>query len=218
MTMRTLIETKSGPIRTVIRANTMSLLTFAPAERNVIMRTALQAGGDFWIRTFLGKRLSAYAYRLSYRVSAKWKRTKEQWGGVATPFVGLTPVGGGHPVPTWKQSNGQKLSEAIKGAYAKAKAQGLTKQVLEVRVPYGHAIPADKSAVFRTVPSWELNRFADVVGKTLASILTTGKLALRDKPGQLTGPTTRTIVGAVSRLPAHHASRTIGGGPPRAGG
>lgn len=217
MTMRTIIDTKAGPIRTVIQANTMSLLTFAPAERNVIMRTALQAGGDFWIRVFLMKRLSAYAYRLSYRVSKKWRETKEQWGGGNTPFVGLTPVGGGHPVPTWSQTNGQKMSEAIKGAYAKARAQGLTKQVLEVRVPYGHAIPADKSAVFRTIPSWELQRVAEVVGKTLASILTTARLALRDKPGQLTGPTTRTIVGAASRLPAGHAARSVGGDAPRKG-
>ncbi|MBA3588517.1 hypothetical protein [Methylibium sp.] len=199
--MRTIASTTAGPIRTVIQAKTMSLLSFLPAERNLILRTVMQAAGDFWIRTFLPKRFTPYARRLGYSVGRKWQTSKErQTAGPVLPFVGLTPAGGGPPAPGWSQRNGEKMIvAAMRGATAKGMSKGLNKQSVIIRIPFGHAVRAETSATFRFIPSWEMARLAEIISKTLADIIGSARLRPSARPGRVAAQFSRTIIGASSR-------------------
>lgn len=164
-------QVKQGPIRAKLMAEGGALALFDPKQRNTIVRIAMKAGGDFWVGTFLPKRFSQYAVSIGYRVSSRWRKYKEFQTGVAVPFVGLTPPGGGPRAPKWKNTNPQKMiTAALAGSKATATATGNNARI-NISIPYGHAVLPETSEMFRTVPSWEMDRIADVVGARLQDLL-----------------------------------------------
>lgn len=161
----------NGPIRARLEAEGMALALFDPKFRNDVVRLAMKAGGDFWVNVFLPKRFSQYAFSMGYRVSSRWRKYKEFQGGVAVPFVGLSPPGGGPIAPKWKRTNPEKMiTAALGGARASATATANRARIV-VSIPYGHAIQPETSDMFRFVPSWEMERVAQVVGKSLQDLL-----------------------------------------------
>lgn len=164
-------ETKVGPIRARIEAEGSALALFDAKVRNTIIRTALSAGGQFWLQVFLPKRFSSYATTFGYTASQRWRKFKEFELGAAVPFVGFTPPGGGPAAPRWKQKNGEKMiTAALNGANYTATATAANARII-FRIPYGHPVQQMTSDMFRTVPSWEVERVGEVVGKKLQDIL-----------------------------------------------
>jgi hypothetical protein len=164
-------EVTVGPVRAQLIAAGPALALFRDSERNAFVRFALTAGGAFWLDVFLPKRFSDYSTSFGYRVSRKWRDLKIALTGVAVPFVGLTPSGGGPVAPRWKQENGAKMVDvALADSRARATATGNSAAII-ITIPYGHPVQADTSDMFRTLPSWEVDRIADVVGQTLQRLL-----------------------------------------------
>ncbi len=206
---RRVYEAKVGPIRAQILAAGGALVLFDASTRNEIIRAAMLEGGKFWMRAFLPMRFSQYAYRLGYTVSEKWSRRKLRDLGVSVPFVGFTPPGGGRRAPTWKGTNPEKMiTAALNGASVRASAAA-GRASLTIRVPYGHAVREETTASFRTLPSWEVARIAEVVGKALVDQIADRFMAGDAKPGRRTMPIPQArVVGAGS-------PRQVGGGNKR---
>lgn len=196
---RKVYEAKVGAIRCVLMARGGALALFEAKTRNELIRNALTAGGVFWLRAFLPKRFSQYAYRLGYRVSKKWKDQKERHLGVVVPYIGGTPPGGGRVMPTWSQRNGEKMiTAALNGANVKATATASVASLV-FRVPFGHPLQADHAAWFRAMPSWEIQRVAEVTAKALDELTTTAFMEGRGVRGDSRGtgaPTQVRVTGA----------------------
>ncbi len=181
---RRVYEAKVGPIRAQIFAAGGALAFFDASTRNEIIRAALLEGGKFWMRAFLPMRFSQYAYRLGYTVSQKWSQRKLRDLGASVPFLGFTPPGGGRQAPTWKGTNPEKMiTAALNGASVRATAAA-ERASLTIRVPYGHPVREDTTASFRTLPTWEVDRIAEVVGKALADQIADRFKAGDAKPGR----------------------------------
>ncbi len=172
MTAEKVYQIRQGPIQAAIHAEGAALALFKTKHANNLVRLSLTAGGRAWIEIFLPKRFSAYANSIGYRVSQKWREIKERaTGSAAIPFLGLTPPGGGPVAPRWTQRNGAKMMPtAIRGARAAATATSANARVV-ITIPYGHAVQAETSAMFRNVPSWEVDRVAEIVGAHLQNLL-----------------------------------------------
>ncbi len=158
-----------GPVRATIVAYGGALALFSAKERNDIVRGALLAGGQYWLGAFLPKRFSVYAFTLGYRVSEKWRRTKQWQLGAAVPFVGGTPPGGGPRMPSWKGKNGEKMiTAALSGATASATATAGNSKIVWL-IPFGHAVRPETSEAFRMIPTWEVERIAEHVSESLGA-------------------------------------------------
>lgn len=210
--MPIVFQERHGPISVTIEAHGAALALFSASERNTIKRTALVGGGVFWCNKFLGKRFSSYSFALlGYRVSNKWRLRKERDLGQAVPFVGYTPINGGNP-PTWKKGkNGEKMMDAVQRGTKVAATATEKSNFIRITVPFGHPIPAQHSAAFRTLPAFEVGAVAGEVGRILVAILN-GAIDVRsDVASQKI--IQRTIVGSVSQLPPRntgHGSRKVG--------
>jgi hypothetical protein len=154
MTAEKVAEGEVGPIRAELLASGPALALFKPAVANRIVREALLAGGQFWGRVFLPQRFSPYAYRLGYQVGEKYERRKERLWGEATPFV-LTGEWYGVALTQWR-------------ADATAKGGG---GEIRIRIPVPHPTRPETQGAFRTVPTWEVERIGQEVGKALRAIL-----------------------------------------------
>ncbi len=164
-------EAVQGPIRATIIANGPALALFSAKARNSIIRTALQHGGRYWLRTFLPKRFSDYAYRIGYNDSHSWAKAKQFLLGKSIPFIGFTPPGGGKRDPKRKATNPEKMAvAAINGANVRSTATAKNARIV-FTIPYGHPVRPETSAQFRTVPPWEVDRVAKVVAETMQRIL-----------------------------------------------
>jgi hypothetical protein len=204
-----------GPIRVSVNAQGAALSLFKKGERNEIIKAAMAQGGRFWIDKFMMKRFSMYAYAvLGYRASARWRATKQRYLGQAVPFVGFTPTNGGSP-PTWKKGkNTEKMMNAVKRARVEGRSRGDKFSAL-IFVPFGHAIPAEKSANFRTIPAHEIGAISGEVARALAHFLWYGidkssNIATKQVEG-------RTMIGATSQWSRglDPSGRSVGPSPSR---
>lgn len=159
---------QNGPIRTTLEAYGGALALFSPAERNRAKRRAGERGGRFWLAVWMPKRFSGYAYFLGYRVSSKWAAKKKSGGVGNTPYVGMTPPGGGPAAPGYKQNNGAKMADAVSGSTVTTPANG---ESINIKVPYGHPIQSDKAAAFRTLPASEVEAIANEMADELGRII-----------------------------------------------
>ena len=185
-------EARQGPIRAVLEAQGAALSLFTQREANTAVREALEAGGDFWVRVFLPMRFSDYARKLGYRVKPTTAKAKALLSGRAVPFV----------------QTGQLQQMAIPGAWARATATGGLGTIW-IRIPRPHALRPEFAQVFTTVPTWEINRIAEVVETALAQIIQ-GSVQTTDRKGRqvarLIGPRTAARV-SPNRRPAQRSRR-----------
>lgn len=211
MTERTVYQTQIGPVRARIVAAGGALALFDAKVRNNITRDGMLDGGRFWLQVFLPKRFSNYAYRFGYHVGKAWRQTKERQLGAAVPFVGGTPPGGGPVMPHWSQKNGEKMiTAAINGASVRATATA-NRANLTFRIPYGHPVDAQASATFRTLPSWEVERIAQVTGQSIEDRILQGFASGAGFSGgsRVVAPAARAVGVGEPRKVGGHAQRRV---------
>ena len=153
---------QSGPIKYRIEAQGTALALYKTAERNRMVRNSLRRGGVFWLGFYLAKRFSMYSkIILGYpNITKRWAITKARKLGIVVPFMGLRGIGD----PT------KMVIAATVGGRASAIATA-TKGEIRITVPYGHPIPEQYSAAFRTIPTKEVQDIADEVAIGLAAEL-----------------------------------------------
>jgi hypothetical protein len=170
---------KHGPLRVVIEAHGGALAIFSPASRAKVIKRAFRESGMKWMHKWMPLRFTRYAYRLGYYVSNKWKARKLRDGGSDSPYVGLTPTGGGPPVPNWNARNGAKMVDAVRGGRVTASGRG-GNEVLNIMVPYGHPIQSEKAVKFRTIAPNEIEDMADVMSRRIANEIKGSRLVSRN--------------------------------------
>lgn len=142
MTTRAVIaQDRHGPIRIAVECHGLALQVLTKAERNRAVREALVAGGQLWLRVFAPLRFTPYARRLGYYLPKP------------EPFV----------------RKGEMRDSVLGSSSVAAVARGGASEI-RIKVPYGHPLNARHADIFKTVPSWEVQRVADEVGAWLLGI------------------------------------------------
>jgi len=155
-----------------------ALALFSPGRRSQIIKRAMREAGYMWLFKWVPMRFTPYAFRIGYRVSKKWANKKIRAIGKAIPFIGATPTGGGKAFPGWSQVNGAKMCDAIKDARLTASGNN-GREVINIKIPYGHAIQNNNSKVFRRVAPWEMDDMARVFERRMASEISGAKSVIR---------------------------------------
>lgn len=172
-------DRKHGPLRVVIEAHGGALALYSKQNRSKVIKRGMREAGMMWVHKWLFLRFTRYAYKLGYYVSNKWKARKVREGGSDMPYVGLTPTGGGPPVPSWKTHNGAKMIDAVRGARVTAGGSDGNERI-NILVPYGHPIQTEKAKPFRTVAANEIEDMADVLSRRIANEIAGSRLVVRD--------------------------------------
>jgi hypothetical protein len=169
-------------------------------ERNIAVRTAMLAGGQFYMRKLYHRRFTnmAHARRLGY------SRRKGARRAV------FTTSAGGHTIrDTDPLVNTGQLAKAALERYrvdarsTKAgKLGGKARALIKYSRP--HAMKPQDAIVLRAVSGDEVQAVARVVGQELASILASAQ-PITSGRGKRSGR--RTLTGAASRLPASTVAR-----------
>lgn len=189
-----LTPTSKPPIRAVLETERGRMaFIFEPRERNAIVKAAMERAGRYWIAVWMMRRFTKYAYMLGYRASGKWNlRKKRDTGAEATPFWGLTPHGGGPAAPGYSQHNGAKMADAVRGA--SVSSVGIAgRESLTIKIPYGHPIPSDKSAVFRKLPKHEVDAMAQEIADELDRMISGRKSVPKPAPRKVGGAMPRKV-------------------------
>lgn len=158
MRLKTFTTGGEMPLRIAIDLNRAAMAMFSRYEQNAAIRDALKAGGQLWTVVFLPQRFSDYVRRIGYDETAKWEATK------IALFKRGTIQG---PQPTPFVFVGIMRETAMSGARVEAAATA-SRQVITIRIPFGHPVQSKAAAVFRTVPPWEVLRIAEEVRLVLA--------------------------------------------------
>ncbi len=151
------ISSEKGTIGYELILQDKALALFSQSEHNAIVREAMAKAVGFWLNVFLPKRFSDYAYKLGYRISQKYKKSKrgQLKGAEPTPLV----------------YEGLLVDAALQGANAHSTATKGKPSAI-VRIPTGgHALAPIVTAVLRTVPNYEVTRVAETFGQALADII-----------------------------------------------
>jgi hypothetical protein len=172
-------QAKHGPMRVVVEAHGGALALFSPAHRAKVIKRGLRESGMMWLYKWMPLRFTKYAYKLGYYVSNKWKARKLREGGSDMPYVGLTPSGGGPPVPSWNARNGAKMADAVRAGRVTASGKDGAER-LNILVPYGHPIQSEKSVPFRTIPANEMEDMAAVLSRRIANEIAGSRLAVKE--------------------------------------
>jgi len=146
------VTAEAAPIRVAIEAWDFALCLFSQSERNLIVRSALYDGGEYWRTVFLPLRFSPYAKTLGYAVTKKWE-LKKGGPGTAIPLV-------------W---TGDLHDIAVQGAHVEARADASTAAII-IRIPvprYANQQPMVYK-VLRSIPAIEVERIAAIVLKSIA--------------------------------------------------
>ncbi len=111
------------------------------------------------------------------------------------------------------------ITAALNGSRAVATSTANNRRITW-KIPYGHPIPAEHSAAFRTLPTWEVERVAQVVGQSIDAFMHSGALEARE--AELTGRSS-SLIGRTSSLrnvgkTSSLADRPVGGAPVRSFG
>jgi hypothetical protein len=159
---------KKGPLRVAIEANEGALALFSDKERAKIVRRGMERAGWTWAKKWMPLRFTRYAFKLGYRVSARWVRYKMFKLGEAIPFVGMTPPGGGDMSGHWTQRNKAKMIVQALGRVKVTAKGGKGQEEVTIRVPYGHAIQTQHSKWFKTVTDQEAEDMARALSKRVA--------------------------------------------------
>ncbi len=151
---------------------------FLGADRKVIIRESLWAGGE-WFRTErIPMRFTDFAYRLGYRVTDEWKKEKRNvlQSRRAFPFIGMTPTGGGDAGSLKaKRINAEKMATAMaRGCRTDISGTSKGGNIL-IRTPYGHPILPVFAQVFQTVTADEYQQVARIVSSALNDFLAYGR-------------------------------------------
>lgn len=149
-----------------------------PAERKVVIQSALREGGDWFIAERIPLRFTDWVYRNGYRVTEKWKAEKRRVlsGGRALPYIGITPPGGGDAGSLFaKVMNVEKMAVAMQRG-CRAKITGTSKGGdIIIKTPYGHPIITPLAEVFKTVAPEEYQMVARVVKRAFDDFLSEAK-------------------------------------------
>jgi hypothetical protein len=149
---------------------------FSKYDQNIIMRTVMTTAAAFWIKVFLPMRFGPYARTsLGYFASTKWEKRKSKLAAAGT-------IQG--PQPTPFVYTGIARSEATTRARPDGTATS-TRFAIVIRIPFGHPIQPDTSAMFKVVPSHEVKRLAEVVGNELPALINSGVSTYFEKGPQL---------------------------------
>lgn len=135
-----------------------ALALFSKKEHNAILSAGLAKALEFWLNTFLKKRFSEYARRLGYHVSNAYLKSKRK------------KLHGAEPVPL--VFYGDLADAALAGSHATTTAtKGEPKGV--IRIPRGHSsgISPIVTEVLQNIPPWELERIAEVFGKSVTDYI-----------------------------------------------
>lgn len=149
---------RRGPVRASIIHRGAALNLFQKRQANAIIRAALQDGGDYFCRVFIPLRFTNYAKKLGYRVTSEYADRKKKEGFGAIPFV----------------RTGDTRDKAVAQAHTDITASGgaTGKGRIKVLVPIGPiAFTPNLTQIFRSVPAYEIERIARVVGASLDSLL-----------------------------------------------
>jgi hypothetical protein len=149
---------RRGPVRATIIHRDAALKLFKPGQANAIIRVALKDGGDYFCKVFIPLRFTNYAKRLGYRVTNAYQQRKKQEGFGDLPFV----------------RTGDTRTQAVASAHTETTATGGAsgKGRIKILVPIGPiAYTSNLSQIFRSVPAYEIERIARVVGSSLDSLL-----------------------------------------------
>jgi hypothetical protein len=131
---------------------------------NAVVKNALNAGGTFWIGTFMMMRFSDYARRLGYRATKRWEDRKRRILGSVTPYVGITGS-----VP--QRGSFSKMIDSVSGAKVVSANTKTRSAKLVVTVPFGHPVSAVHAQYFKRIPQWEMKRVVEVVGEAIDAAL-----------------------------------------------
>lgn len=151
---RTVVHTsQNGPVRMAVEASEGVLSLFTAKARNDLVRDAAWQAGEFWRLTFLPMRFTEYAKKLGYYVQSS-TRIKKLKAGRQLPLV-------------W---TGDLRDMATNGSSTTARATS-SKTEAVIRIP-GPGYMNQQPLVYktlRTIPTWEVERFAEVLEKALAA-------------------------------------------------
>lgn len=162
----------SGPIKTEIEAWDGMLACFSKRECNAIIRDALWQGGEFWRTVFLPMRFTDYAKKLGYKVTKRWESIKNK-NNASAPLV-------------WR---GVLQRVATNQARTEARATS-SNQYVQVRIPtpsYANQQPTVYKTL-HTLPSWEVDRVAEVIGKAFVAIFEGAKSDIGSRSGKMSLP------------------------------
>lgn len=192
-------------IRKIHRASTNAVVEkYGPvwalvstADRKRAIHTALKEAGLAWLVKYVPRRFSNYAYGLGYRVTEKWKKFKRRIlnGGVAVPYIGVTPPGGGTNVVKKgkhifksNKRNAEKMAVAIeRGSNVKIRGTSQGGDI-HIAIPYGHPIQKMHAAALRKLPHHETQAVVDEFAKQLAAIVATAQPIPGSRKGKLKIP------------------------------
>lgn len=197
----------AGKVKWAIHAHDDELAQFSASEQNTAIRTALLAGGELFIDTYVMMRFSDYARKLGYGIASNWLSVKLQALGKAIPFVGLTPPGGGRSGGGHKATNPEKMIVAVmRGTRATATATSSDggRHTISILIPFGHPLRPSDADIFTTVLPAEIDAVAERVRTVLEDILD------KAEPTDDGKGVERTIQGSHSRIDQ-------GGGTPARG-
>lgn len=171
---RVIARGQNGPISYEIRCREKEMALFKTKERNTAVRDSLKDMSEHWLNVWMMKRFNKlYAEgQLHYHVTPKWQGYKNAVAQVIMPpFVGLTPSGGGKPYPTGRKSKAPDQQKLIIQVQEKSHVfrVGSTQHNWTVifRVPFGHPVPKDISAMFATIPKGEILDLSKVLAAAL---------------------------------------------------
>lgn len=156
---------------------------------NALIREALQAAGEMWIKVFLPKRFEPGYARgvLGYRASAKYEAEKVAAAGMTYSFTeergfaeGSERVLVASPQPTPFVLTGQSKSGVLAGATVEARVTS-TKWVLKVHVNPGRISFTRQYANFMRIPTTEYQRVVWEVNSRLSKLIKPADVAKTDQ-------------------------------------